>query len=259
MLGLRFCARAFSSCSERGHSSSWCAGLSLSRPLLLWSTGSRRAGSVVVARGPSCSAAYGILPDQGTNPRPLHWQADSQPLRHQGSPYLSFKYISSSIELSNLNRCPSKCFLGNLHILSDSPIAQTIVLHSSFPTSYEQDSGNPLVPTTVPGTRWKVQQMHPLLPSLPPSAWSTSTWIHIGILISGPFYPVQTHCLLFWGGFWPSYHTVRNLKPEVQRRPKKDLVRWNKSKWLGICYFLLARKAVIASKLGWPFGNRALE
>ena len=45
-----------------GHSSSWCAGLSLSRPLLLRSTGSRRAGSVIVAHGPSCSAAYGIFP-----------------------------------------------------------------------------------------------------------------------------------------------------------------------------------------------------
>ena len=69
-----------------GHSSSRCAGLSLSWPLLLRSTGSRRAGSVVVANGPSCSAACGILPDQGSNPCPLHWQADSQPLRHQGSP-----------------------------------------------------------------------------------------------------------------------------------------------------------------------------
>ena len=71
----------FSSCSERGL-------------LLLWSTGSRRAGfsscghlgSVVVARGLSCSAARGIFPDQGSNACPLHWQADSQPLRHQGSP-----------------------------------------------------------------------------------------------------------------------------------------------------------------------------
>ena len=73
-----------------GHSSSRCAGLSLSRPLLLRSTGSRRAGSAVVAHGPSCSAACGIFPDQGSNPRPLHWQADSQPLRHQGSPYILF-------------------------------------------------------------------------------------------------------------------------------------------------------------------------
>ena len=69
-----------------GHSSSRCAGLSLSWPLLLWSTGSRRAGSVAVAHGPSCSAACGIFPDQGSNPCPLHCQADSQPLHHQGSP-----------------------------------------------------------------------------------------------------------------------------------------------------------------------------
>ena len=86
VLGPRFCARAFSSCGKRGHSSSQCAGLSPSRPLLLRGTGSRRAGSVVVAHGPSCSAAYGILPDQGANPCPLPWQADSQSLHHQGSP-----------------------------------------------------------------------------------------------------------------------------------------------------------------------------
>ena len=69
-----------------GHSSSRCAGLSLSRALSLRSTGSRCAGSVAVAHGPSCSAACGILPDQGSNPCPVHWQADSQPLRHQGIP-----------------------------------------------------------------------------------------------------------------------------------------------------------------------------
>ena len=45
-----------------GRSSSRCAGLSLSRPLLLRSTGSRRAGSVIVAYGPSCSMACGIFP-----------------------------------------------------------------------------------------------------------------------------------------------------------------------------------------------------
>ena len=77
-----------------GHPSSRCAGLSLSRSLSLRSTGSRRAGSVVVAHGPSCSAARGILPDQGSNSCPLHWQADSQPLHHQGSPTtLVFKEV----------------------------------------------------------------------------------------------------------------------------------------------------------------------
>ena len=73
-----------------GHSSSRCAGLSLSRSLLLRSTGSRHAGSVIVAHGPSRSVACGIFPDQGSNPCPLHWQADSQPLRHQGSPPIPF-------------------------------------------------------------------------------------------------------------------------------------------------------------------------
>ena len=80
-----------------GHSSLRCTGLSLSRPLLLWSTGSRRAGSVIVAHGPSCSTACGIFPDQGSNPCPLHWQADSQPLCHQGSPPMHFSsYLLSS-------------------------------------------------------------------------------------------------------------------------------------------------------------------
>ena len=73
-----------------GHSSSQCAGLSLSQPLWLRSTGSRCAGSVVVAHGPSCSTACGIFPDQASNPCPLHWQADSQPLRHQGGPFFVF-------------------------------------------------------------------------------------------------------------------------------------------------------------------------
>ena len=73
-----------------GHSSSQCAGPPPSRPLPSRSTSSRRAGSATVAHGPSHSTARGILPDQGPNPCPPHWQADSQPLRHQGSPRLHF-------------------------------------------------------------------------------------------------------------------------------------------------------------------------
>ena len=104
-----------------GHSSSRCAGLSLSWPLVLRSAGSRCAGSAIVAHGPSCfaacgpscsatcgpscSAACGIFPDQGSNPCPLHWQADSQPLRHQGSPCvntLTFILFVIIISLSSL-------------------------------------------------------------------------------------------------------------------------------------------------------------
>ena len=68
-----------------GYSLLRCAGSPLRWLLLLRSTGSRPAGfsscgmraSVVVARGLSCSSARGILLDQGLNPCPLHWQADS--------------------------------------------------------------------------------------------------------------------------------------------------------------------------------------
>ena len=84
-----------------GHSSSRCAGLSLSWPLLLRSTGSRRAGSVIVAHRLSCSVACGIFPDQGSNPCPLHWQADSQPLHHQGSPENFFNLLNSICTLSS--------------------------------------------------------------------------------------------------------------------------------------------------------------
>ena len=95
-----------------GHSSSRCAGLS--RSLSLPSTGSRRAGSVIVPHGPSCSTACGILPDQGSNPCPPHWQADSQPLRHQGSPqtFLNKAMLqentSSIIFFTSL--CSSQCY-----------------------------------------------------------------------------------------------------------------------------------------------------
>ena len=51
-----------------GHSSLRCAGLPPSRPLPLRSTGSRRAGSVVVAHGLSRSRACGIPPRPGLEP-----------------------------------------------------------------------------------------------------------------------------------------------------------------------------------------------
>ena len=105
-----------------GHSSSRCTGLSLSRLLLLRSTGSRRTGSVIVAHGPSCSTACGIFPDQGSNLCPLHWQADSQPLRHQGSPtfffYILFHYgLSQDIEYSSLCYTVGPCCLSILNVI----------------------------------------------------------------------------------------------------------------------------------------------
>ena len=58
--------------------------------LFLWSKGSSAWASVVVTYGLSCSATRGVFLDQGWNLRRLHWQMDSYPLRHQGSPDICF-------------------------------------------------------------------------------------------------------------------------------------------------------------------------
>ena len=60
--------------------------------------------SVIVVHGLSCSAACGIFPDQGSNPGPLHWQADSQPLCHQGSPdpLLILEFLAANFNLEVL-------------------------------------------------------------------------------------------------------------------------------------------------------------
>ena len=63
-LGLHCWAWAFSSWGEWGRSLQWF--------LLL-----RFTGSVVVMHWLSCSMLCGIFLDQGSNPHPLHWQADS--------------------------------------------------------------------------------------------------------------------------------------------------------------------------------------
>ena len=118
MLGLHCCVGAFSSCRQRGLLSGCCAWASHHSGFSLQSTcyrvsslsgcssqtlecvgfsncgtwarylhlmGCRAAGSVVVAHGPSCPTVCGIFLDQELNPCPLHWQADFQPLVHQGS------------------------------------------------------------------------------------------------------------------------------------------------------------------------------
>ena len=76
-----------------GYSSLQCGGFSCCGAWALdaWASvvvarGLHSAGSVVVVHGLSCSAACGIFLDQGSNPCPLNWQADSYPLCHQGSP-----------------------------------------------------------------------------------------------------------------------------------------------------------------------------
>ena len=76
-LGLRCSARASSSCGERRLLFIAVCGLLIAVASLVMEHGLWSAGSVVVAHGLSCSAACGILPDQGSNRCPQHWQADS--------------------------------------------------------------------------------------------------------------------------------------------------------------------------------------
>ena len=55
----------------------------------LWPTGSSFRGSLQARiLGGGCHALLqGILPTQGSNPRLLHWQADSLPVSYLGSPH----------------------------------------------------------------------------------------------------------------------------------------------------------------------------
>ena len=86
----------FSGCSKRGPLSScgaWashCHGCSCSRARALARAGcsSCDGGLSSCVHRLSCSVACGIFSDQGSNPCPIHWQADSLPLCHPESPSL---------------------------------------------------------------------------------------------------------------------------------------------------------------------------
>ena len=67
----------------RTNKHTWSRGLNLIFPL--------GKASTVVAHGLSCSAACGVFLDEGSKPCLLHWQADSLPLSHQGSPISYFE------------------------------------------------------------------------------------------------------------------------------------------------------------------------
>ena len=91
------------------HCSSWashCGGFSGGAQAL------ECMGLVAVVCRLSCSVACGVFPDQGLNPCLLHWQADSLPLSHQGSPTISFNSFSTQKSKTSLltmqtSSCPS--------------------------------------------------------------------------------------------------------------------------------------------------------
>jgi len=61
-------------------------GLSVTRASVIAAPGLQSPSSVVVAKGLSCFTACENFLDQGLNLCLLHWQVDSLPLSHQGSP-----------------------------------------------------------------------------------------------------------------------------------------------------------------------------
>ena len=157
-----------------GHSSSQCVGLSLSWPLLLRSTASRGAGSVVVAHGPSCSAACGILPDQGSNPCPLHWQADSQLLRHKGSPLTLFFNIYSCYE----ERSCIKLWVGSQRISSIARTKKRYILGKKrIKPSYKEIQ---LRKMPLPLGRGKKNLFLKFITTIWPSS-GFAIWIHIPV------------------------------------------------------------------------------
>ena len=67
-------------------------------------------GSIIVARGFSCSLACGTFPSQGSNPCHLHWQVDSYPLHYQGSPCFPSILVSIYCLLNLLQVCFTDSF-----------------------------------------------------------------------------------------------------------------------------------------------------
>ena len=85
-LGPRWFVWAFSSCGEQGLLFAAVHELLAAVESLVMERELQGAwASVVTALRLSCSVARGILPDQGLNLCPLHWEADYYPLHHQGS------------------------------------------------------------------------------------------------------------------------------------------------------------------------------
>ena len=125
-----------------GYSSLRCVGFSLRRLLLLRTTGSRHTGfsswgsRALELRLSSCGSRAQVLrgmwdpPGQGSNPCPLHWQADSQLLRHQGSPeqvFICWHTLKTFTSLANLKK-----WLPTLSILCIWNIADYLILDKGY-------------------------------------------------------------------------------------------------------------------------------
>ena len=109
-LGLCCCVWAFSTCGEWGPLcrvnalASHCGGFSCCRAQA-WGLASFSSCSTWAQylwhTGLVAPVACGIFLDQGSNPCPLHWQADSYPLCHWGSSFCPFLNFFPSMSCIN--------------------------------------------------------------------------------------------------------------------------------------------------------------
>ena len=103
-------AWTFSSCGKRGLLSScvgWtsqCSGFSSCGAWTLEHVGFSSCSSRALEHRLHCPEASRIFLDQGLNPCRLHWQMDSLPLSHQGSPIFSFL-----VKVKVAQSCPTLC------------------------------------------------------------------------------------------------------------------------------------------------------
>ena len=99
-----------------------------------------------------CSEAHGIFLDQGSKPCLLHWQADSLPLSHKGSPCEHIFWV----------RFIPKCFnLNSIYLLAKGPFRFSISSSvGGMPSLLSSDSIYPSLqdPAQVSPSLWSFRQ-----------------------------------------------------------------------------------------------------
>lgn len=108
-LGLHYCVQAFSSTGEWGllwlraqasHCRSFCSsGLRAPGCMGFSNHGTVVVGTVVVAHGPTCLTASGIILDQGSNLCLYVLEANSLPVSPQGSPSIFLIVVTTGYHL----------------------------------------------------------------------------------------------------------------------------------------------------------------
>ena len=74
----------------------------------------------------------GSSPDQGSNPHPLHWQAHSYPLYHQGSPEKRNFNQVQSVQIDNMISKEKTPYKSNVETMLQVSVLQHLVQHRNL-------------------------------------------------------------------------------------------------------------------------------